>query len=486
MKNICFYFKIHQPFRLKKYRFFDIGNDHYYYDDFANDEIISRLAETSYLPMCDTLLDMIKETDGAFKCTISVSGTALEQLQLYVPEVIDRLKQLADSGCVEFLAGTYSHSLASLEDPEEFIREVKMESNMLKNILGVAPKTFANTELIYDDDIAMLVNSMGFKSCLTVGAKHVLGWKSPNYIYKAASAPKLRLLLTNDKLGDDLSRNFNNPEWSEYPLNADKYMDWIAALPQEEQVVNLYFSMDTFGSFLPASTGIFLFMRALPRFAAERNICFSTPSEVTARLKPVGELSVPYPMSDIDEARDVSAWKGNSLQNEALGKLYGVAERVSLCSDRRLKQDWEYLQSSDHFYYMSTKNMADGASHAAFSPYDSPFSAFTNYMNVLADFLVRVEEQYPESIDNEELNPLLLTIRNQASEINALNKEVNTLRANILNDDTLTVVEHEEVTAVPKAKETTKANPDRKPKAEAEAKPKAKPGRKPAAKKAGE
>lgn len=445
MKNICFYFKIHQPFRLKRYRFFDIGNDHYYYDDFANDEIITRLSETSYMPMCDTLLDMIRESNGAFKCAISVSGTALEQLQLYMPEVIEKLKQLADTGCVEFLAGTYSHSLASLEDPEEFMRDVKKYTLMLKNTLNITPKTFANTELIYDDDIAMLINAMGFKNCLTVGAKHVLGWKSPNYIYKAATAPKLRVLLTNDKLGDDLSINFNNPEWPEYPLNADKYMDWIAALPEEEQLINLHFSMDTFGSFLPESTGIFQFMKALPRFAAERNIVFTTPADVCSKLKPVSEISVPYPMSGIDEARDVSAWKGNGLQKEALNKLYGVAERVSLCDDRRLKQDWEYLQSSDHFYYMSTKKMADGASHAAFSPYDSPFAAFTNYMNVLADYLVRVAEQYPEGIDNEELNSLLLTIRNQASEIESLNKEVKTLRANILNDDSLSVAEAEEV-----------------------------------------
>lgn len=447
MKNVCFYFKIHQPYRLKRYRFFDIGNDHYYYDDFANDEIISRLAESSYIPMCDTLLEMIRESNGAFKCAISVSGTALEQLQNYVPEVVDRLRQLADTGCVEFLAGTFAHSLASLEDPEEFIREVKLESDLIYRTLGVRPETFANTELIYDDDIASMIYGMGFRTCLTAGAKHVLGWKSPNYVYCACTAPELKLLLTNDKLSDDISRNFNNPGWPEYPLNADKYMDWIAALPEEEQVVNLYFSMDTFGSFLPASTGIFQFMKALPRFAAERNITFATPVEAAAKLKPVGELSVPYPMSGMDEARDVSAWKGNGLQREALGKLYGVAERVSLCDDRRLKLDWEYLQSSDHFYYMSTKNMADGASHAAFSPYDSPFAAFTNYMNVLADFLVRVEEQYPESIDNEELNPLLLTIRNQAAEINSLNKEVNTLRANILNDDTLTVTEAEEVVA---------------------------------------
>ena len=267
MKNVCFYFKIHQPYRLKRYRFFDIGNDHYYYDDFANDEIITRLAENSYIPMCDTLLDMIRETNGAFRCALSVSGTALEQLQ---NDVMDRLRKLAESGCVEFLSGTFAHSLASLEDPEVFIREVKLESDLIFRTLGVRPVTFANTELIYDDDIASMICGMGFKTCLTAGAKHVLGWKSPDYIYSAATAPELKRLLTNDKLSDDIARNFNNPEWSEYPLNADKYMDWIAALPEEEQIVNLYFSMDTFGSFLPASTGIFQFMKALPRFAAER------------------------------------------------------------------------------------------------------------------------------------------------------------------------------------------------------------------------
>ena len=464
MKSVCFYFNIHQPFRLKRYRFFDIGNDHYYYDDFANDDIITRLAEQSYIPMADTLLEMIRESNGAFKCAISISGTAIEQLQLYVPEFIDKLKQLADTGCVEFMAGTYAHSLSSLEDPEEFMREVRQLDRILLRLFGVKTKTFANTELIYDDDIAMLVSGMGFRNCLTAGAKHVLGWKSPNYVYKAATAPNLRLLLTNDKLAGDISMNFNRPEWDEYPLTADKYMDWIAATPEQEQVVNLFLSMDTFGTFLPESTGIFQFMKALPRFASERGISFSTPSEVCSHLKPVSELSIPYPLSDIDEARDVSAWKGNELQNEALGKLYSVAERVSLCDDRRLKQDWEYLQSSDHFYYMCTKNMKDGASHAAFSPYDSPFSAFTNYMNVLADFLVRVQEQFPESIDNEELNPLLLTIRNQAAEIASLNKEVTSLRTNILNADEGVPVVIEEVaeTEVKKADAPAKKRAPRK------------------------
>ena len=456
MKSVCFYFKIHQPYRLKRYRFFDIGNDHYYYDDFADDEIITRVAQNSYIPMAETLLQMIKNSNGEFKCSISISGIAIEQLQMYVPECIDKLRQLADTGCVEFLSGTYSHSLASLEDPEEFMREVKAHDDLIYRLFGQKPKVFANTELIYDDDIAMLVASMGFKTTLTDGAKHILGWKSPNYVYRAATAPNLKLLLTNDKLAEDVTMNFNNPEWDEYPLTADKYVNWIASLPEEEQVVNLLMSMDTFGTFLPAGTGIFEFMKALPMFCKEKGIQVTTPSEAVAKLKPVDELSIPYPISGIDEARDVSAWKGNELQREALRKLYAVAERVSLCNDRRLKQDWEYLQSSDHFYYMSTKNMADGASHAAFSPYDSPFAAFTNYMNVLADFLVRVEEQYPESIDNEELNSLLLTIRNQADEITSLKKEVTSLRTDMENREELVVVEEKPAKKAPAKKAAAK------------------------------
>ena len=434
MKSVCFYFKIHQPFRLKRYRFFDIGNDHYYYDDFANDEIINRLATQSYIPMANTLLEMIEKSNGAFKCALSISGTAIEQLQLYVPEFVELLKKLADTKCVEFLSGTYSHSLASLEDPEEFIREVKLHDDIIRRTFGIKPKVFANTELIYDDDIALLIKSMGFKTCLTDGAKHILGWKSPNYLYSSASAPDLKLLLTNDKLAYDISGNFNNPEWDEYPLTADKYIDWIASLPEEQQIVNLYLSMDTFGTFLPANTGIFDFLKALPYFAKDKGVVFATPSEAAKKLRPVDEISVPYPLSDMNEARDIAPWKGNDLQREALSKLYGVAERVNLCTDRRIKLDWEYLQSSDHFLYMATgKNSAGG-----FSPFDSPFSAFTNYMNVLADFIVRVGEQYPEEIGNEELNSLLLTIRNQAAEISSLNKEVKNLKQNILTSDDTT------------------------------------------------
>ncbi len=431
MKAICFYFQIHQPFRLKRYRFFDIGNDHYYYDDFANDDIVTRIAQRSYIPAAESLLKMIEESNGKFKCALSITGTALGQFEQYVPEFIDLLKKLADTGCVEFLAETYAHSLSSLADPEEFVNQVKVHDEKIKELFGVQPKVLRNTELIYSDELAPQILAMGYKGVITEGAKHILGWKSPNYVYNAASAPKLKILLKNDKFSDDISDRFSNTSWDEYPLTADKYINWIASTPAEEQIVNLFMNLEVFGDFQPRETGIFQFLEALPRFAEERGIEFWTPTTAVTKLKPVAELSVLHPISWADEARDTSAWLGNKLQNEAFSKLYSVSERVRLCEDRRLKQDWYYLQAADHFFYMSTKNMHDGSVHSQFSPYDTPFDAFTNYMNVLADFIVRVEEQYPMSIDNEELSSLLTTIRNQEREIEVLNKEAESMRKNI-------------------------------------------------------
>lgn len=471
MKAICFYFQIHQPFRLKRYRFFDIGNDHYYYDDFANDDIITRIAHNSYIPAAESLLRMIEQTKGAFRCALSVTGVALEQIEQYVPEFLDLLKKLADTGKVEFLAETYDHSLASLSDPEEFRLQVKLHSDKIKELFGQTPKVFRNSELIYSDEIAPQVLAMGFKGCITEGAKHILGWKSPDYVYCAASAPKLKLLLKNDKLSDDISSRFSDTSWNEYPLTADKYIGWIADTPQEEQVFNLFMNLETFGEFQRRETGIFQFLEALPRFAAERGVQFMTPSEAVKTFKAVGELSVPFPMSWADEARDTSAWLGNKLQNEAFSKLYSIAERVRLCDNRQLKQDWGRLQASDHLFYMSTKHFADGSSHAAFSPYETPFQAFTNYMNVLADFIVRVEEQYPMNIEDEELNSLLTTIRNQAREIETLNKEVATYR---LNEEHLNEEHRLREKAAPEKKETKKES-KKEPKKEAkkETKPKA-------------
>ncbi|MDE6629016.1 MAG: alpha-amylase [Muribaculaceae bacterium] len=461
MKAICFYFQIHQPFRLKRYRFFDIGNDHYYYDDFANDDIITRIAHRSYIPAAQSLLKMIEETKGAFRCAISITGVALEQCEQYVPEFLDLLKKLAATGKVEFLAETYDHSLASLTDPEEFRIQVDLHTAKIKELFGLTPKVFRNAELIYSDELAPQILDMGFKGCITEGAKHILGWKSPNYVYSAASAPKLKLLLKNDKLSDDITYRFGNTAWNEYPLTADKYIGWIADTPQEEQVFNLFMNLETFGEMQAADTGIFHFLEALPRFAAERGVEFITPSEAVKTFKAVDTLSVVHPISWADEARDTSAWLGNKLQQEAFNKLYSVAERVRLSDNRMLKQDWGRLQASDHLFYMSTKHMADGAIHSLFSPYETPYQAFTNYMNVLADFIVRVEEQYPMSIENEELNSLLTTIRNQAREIETLNKEINTYRLNEehLNEEHRLREAAEKETAAPKAKPARKSAP---------------------------
>lgn len=420
MKTICFYFQIHQPFRLKRYRFFDIGNDHYYYDDFQNEEILRRIAEKCYLPANRMMLDMIRNSGGKFKVAFSISGVALEQMEIYTPEVIDSFKELAATGNVEFLSETYAHSLASLGDMEEFKHQVKKQEDKIYTLFGVKPKVFRNTELIYSDEISEVVHEMGYKGMLTEGAKYILGWKSPNYMYASCSQPDLHLLLKNDRFSEDLSERFTDYSWNEYPLTADKFISWIAATPESEQVINLFMNYEVLGSLHSASSGIFDFFRALPAYAAEKGISFSTPSEVFALLKPVDCISVPYPISWVDEERDTSSWLGNVLQQEAFRKLCEIGERVRMCEPRRIRQDWYYLQSSDHFYYMSTKHMGK----QGFSPYDNPYDAFNNYMNVLSDFIVRVNAQYPENIENEELNSLLTTIKNQGEEIETLQKEL--------------------------------------------------------------
>lgn len=424
MKTICFYFQIHQPFRLKRYRFFNIGNDHYYYDDFQNEEIIRRIAEKCYLPANRTILEMIKNSGGKFKVAFSISGVALEQMEIYTPEVIDSFKELAATGNIEFLSETYAHSLSSLGDIDEFKHQVKKQEDKIYTLFGVKPKVFRNTELIYSDDISEAVYEMGYRGMLTEGAKHILGWKSPNYMYASCVRPDLHLLLKNDKFSEDLSERFTDYSWNEYPLTADKFISWIASTPESEQVINLFMNYEVLGSLHSASSGIFDFFKALPQYAAEKNIGFSTPSEIFKLMKPVDCLSVPYPMSWVDEERDTSSWLGNVLQQEAFRKICEIGERVRMCEPRRIRQDWYYLQSSDHFYYMSTKHMGQ----KGFSPYDNPYDAFNNYMNVLSDFIVRVKAQFPETIENEELNSLLATIKNQGEEIEALQKELDKVK----------------------------------------------------------
>ncbi len=419
MKSICFFFEIHQPFRLKRYRFFDIGSDHYYYDDYTNQDTLSRVAHNCYLPANETLLQMIRDTKGAFKCSFSISGVALEQLELYCPEVINSFKELAKTGCVEFLAETYAHSLACLKgETDEFEIQVKEHVKKIENLFGVKPSVFRNTEMIYSDEIGDRVADMGFKGMLTEGAKHVLGWKSPNYVYCSASRPNLKLLLKNSTLSDDITFRFSDWSWNEFPLTADKFMGWIKNQPETEDVINLFMGYETFGEIQKKDTGVFDFLKALPQFAEQLGIDFETPSQIFER-KPVDQVSVPYPMSWADEEKDLSAWLGNDLQHSAFDKLYSIGERVRLSYNKSLLQDWYYLQSSDHLYYMSTKSGA----HRQNCWYDSPYDAFMNYMNVLSDFIDRVNSMFPEGVDNEELNSLMQTIEAQGKVIAELQTE---------------------------------------------------------------
>ena len=391
MKTVCFYFQVHQPWRLKTYRFFNMGNDHNYLDDFTNRSIMQKVARQCYLPMNALLLSLIEENKGAFKCSFSITGSAVEQFKAYAPEVLESFKKLAATGCVEFLGETYSHSLSSLYSADEFKSEVKLHSAMLKEEFGIKPTAFRNTELIYSDDIAKAVEGMGFKTMLAEGAKHILGWKSPNFVYTDAVDNKLRLLLRNYKLSDDIAFRFSNEGWPEWPLSADKFAQWVAS--ETGDVVNLFMDYETFGEHQKAATGIFDFMKALPAaLLATGELEFATVSEASKKLQPVAVLHCPHTMSWADEERDVTAWLGNDLQNEAFAKLYALAPKVKKAKNKDFEYVWHFMQNSDHFYYMATKWFSDGDVHSYFNPYGSAYEAFMNYMNVLADFEIELNK----------------------------------------------------------------------------------------------
>ena len=428
MKTICLYFEIHQIIHLKRYRFFDIGTDHYYYDDYANETSISNIAENSYIPALKTLIDMARKSEGAFKVALSLSGVGLEQLERYAPQVIDLLQELNGTGCVEFIAEPYSHGLASLAPTGEqsFREEVKRQVDKINQLFGQKPKVFRNSSLIYDDEIGGLVADMGFKGMLTEGAKHILGWKSPHYLYHCSLNPNLKVFTRDYKLSDDISLRFSNSSWEAYPLMADKYMDWIAQSPEEDGVFNIFMELCALGIYQPLSSNILEFLSNLPAAAKERGIGFQTPSEVIKTHKSVSSIEVPYPMSWNDEERDISCWLGNVMQREAFNKLYSIGERVILSNDRHLRQDWDYLQASNNFRFMTTKNNAVSMDRGI---YESPYDAFTNYMNILGDFLQRVNWALPLDIDTEELNAFQTTISNQDKKIQALEKKVARLKA---------------------------------------------------------
>ena len=392
-KSICIYFQIHHPERLRKYQFFDIGKKHNYFDNYANRSELEDLAENCYLPANALLLDLIKKYEGKFKVAFSISGSAIDQLEMHTPEVIRSFQELAQTGQVEFLAETYSHSLASLsEDTDEFELQVKRHSAAIKELFGKKPVTFRNTSLIYCDKIGKRVADLGFKTMLTDGAKHVLGWKSPNFVYKNALDENLNLLLKNSKLSDDIAIRFSDRNWSEYPLTSEKYVDWVSHSLQDTEVLNLFMNYEVIGHYNRAESGIFDFLRYFIQQIAENpNYQFLLPKEVTKKHTAKDILPVPYPISWTDEERDITSWLGNELQKEAFTELFKIQPLVKKKKNAELNEDYSRLQASEHFYFMRTKLFSGADYHKYILPYESPYEAFINYMNVLSDFIERVK-----------------------------------------------------------------------------------------------
>ena len=435
-KAICFYFQVHQPFRLKRYRFFDLGHDHYYYDDFSNESIMRKVAEKCYIPANKIILDLIQKHKGKFKVTFSLSGLVINQFRLYAPDVLESFRKLGETGMVEFLAETNSHSLVSLRSRSEFERQVIKHQEMLKEFLGVEATSFRNTELIYSDTIGSWVADMGFKSVLTEGAKHVLGWKSPNFLYCNSLNPRLKVLLRNFVLSDDIAFRFSNRDWNAWPLTADKYASWINKIAPKSELLNIFLDYETFGEHNWKETGIFDFLYYMPGAILRKTpFRFMTPTEIADALQPVSAISIPSPISWADEERDLTAWLGNELQVAALDKLYSLTGKVNKCEDALIKKDWEYLQSSDHFYYMATKFFSDGAVHAYFNPNETPYDAFMNYMNVLSDFEIRLKKYFPDTAEQDQIFKLGsqiiekdIIIENQLAEIKKLEKKVSRMK----------------------------------------------------------
>jgi alpha-amylase len=419
------YFQVHQPFRLRTYRFFNIGQDHHYYDDYQNRHIIRRVAEKSYLPANKLMLELIREFGAAFRVSYSISGTALEQLQTHVPDVIRSFQSLAETGQVEFIAETYAHSLASLRNKEEFIRQVELHRRKIEELFGQKPLTFRNTELIYSDQIGEMVAELGFHTILTEGAKHILGWKSPNYMYCNTINPKLKVLLRNFRLSDDLTFRFSNQDWSEWPLTTEKFVKWMSKVDKKEEVLNLFLDYETIGEHQWKETGIFDFFKHLPSAVLSKSsFKFSTPEDLYNELQPVAAISVPHAISWADEERDLTAWLGNELQDEAFAKLYSYEQKLQNCTDPGLQKDWLYLQTSNHFYYMCTKWFSAGEVHKYFNPYGSPYEAFINYMNVLSDFFIRVDENIELKTTRKKTSGSLITEKSRVAKEEKKSKKV--------------------------------------------------------------
>ncbi len=392
MTNVCFYFQVHQPFRMRKYRFFDIGRSDEYFDHDLNKEVCKRLAKDCYLPANEIILEKIRDSDGRLKVSFSISGLAIEQFEQYAPEVIDSFKKLAETGCVEFLGETYYHSLASAFSEKEFDLQVKMHSEKINALFGQKPKVFRNTELIYDNDVAAFAERAGFTGILSEGADSVLGWRSPNSIYKPKGTTNISLIMKNYRLSDDIAFRFSDKEWSQWPLTADKFSEWVASSGDNDDThsINLFMDYETFGEHHKKDSGIMGFLADLPGKLISRDVGFITPSELISSYEPKVEIDVPTPISWADDERDMSAWKSNNMQNNALSEIFDMEDLVKSSGDARLIQAWRMLTTSDHFYYMSTKKRNDGMIHNYFSPYKTPYDSFISYMNIVNDMSKRL------------------------------------------------------------------------------------------------
>lgn len=393
MISVCFYFQVHQPMRLDKgYSFFQMGRSHHYRDEAANRDIMRKVADKCYLPANRMMLDLIERHQGKFRISYAITGVAMEQFQEFCPEVLDSFRALADTGCVEFIGETHYHSLAFLFSREEFRRQVKMHSRILEEFFGSKPVTFRNTELIYNNDLALEIEKMGYKAILAEGADQVLGWRSPNFVYQPAGCSKLKALLKNYRLSDDVAFRFSDRGWSEWPVTVEKYADWVHKVAGSGEIINLFMDYETIGEHQWADTGIFEFFRKLPGAILSRDdFVFETPGEAAARLDPMAQLDVPYFTSWADLERDVTAWLGNPMQDQAAELAYALEDKVLASGDEDIIATWRELLTSDHFYYMCTKWFSDGDVHKYFNPYDTPHQAFITYMNVLNDLALRLD-----------------------------------------------------------------------------------------------
>ena len=392
MPAVCFYFQVHQPYRLKTVPFASIESDHSYFDDVKNGAVMKKVAEKCYLPTNNAMLKLIKKHGDQFKISYSITGVAIEQMQQFAPEVLDSFKRLVDTGNVELIGETYYHSLAALYDQDEFRAQARLHRELIQRVFGVTPRVFRNTELIFNEYIGSLANSIGYETVLAEGWDDVLGWRSPNFVYKVPGSD-LRLLLKNYKLSDDVAFRFSNKGWECHPLSAETYASWIHRLSGSGDTVGLFMDYETFGEHQWADSGIFEFIERFPEYLLKHpDWSFLTPTEVASNFPVVGELPYTRLTSWADTERDISAWRSNRMQERALHDAFELGPKLRASGNESLLHIWRKLLTSDHFYYMCTKWFADGDVHAYFSPYDSPYEAFSFYMNTLRDFQRWIEK----------------------------------------------------------------------------------------------